>query len=214
MNIRNQRGSQIARTAAPRQSAPWPELELPVRARATPLVGNRLVFARSASKPMLQSPQRHRARIPAEPALPHNGDSPPSCEQVPLRTVVPLHVAIEFRLPELGPCRRGGRVGTSGMAVPETAMNEANRTVATEDKIRCSRETPDMEPESKPPCVEPPSKDKLGPRVLGGYARHHSRSRSPVHNVGHRRGGAPTRKQTPTISRQVAAWGKWRCDTT
>lgn len=162
---------------------------LAVGAQTGPFAGSCLVLPSAASKPVLQSLQSDRARIGSESALPHNGDSPPGFEEVAFRTAVPLHVAIELGLPELRSCRWGGRVGASRMAMPKAAVNEANRAVATEDKIRCSRETPYMESESKPPRVERPSNDEFGLRVLRRYARHHARSRGPVHDVGHQLGG-------------------------
>ena len=52
------------------------------------------------------------------------------------------------------------------MAVPEAAVNEANGTVATENEIRRSGETADVESESKLLRVKCPSKNEFGLGVL------------------------------------------------
>lgn len=79
------------------------------------------------------------------------------------------------------------------MAMPETAVDEADSTVAAEDKIGRSRETPDVEPEPESACMKRSSKSNFRFGVFGGYARHHSRPRGLVDNIGHRSWCSATR---------------------
>ncbi len=99
----------------------------------------------------------------------------------------------------------------SFMAVPEAAVNEANGAVATENDIRRSGETPDVESESKPLRVKCSSKNEFGLGVLGRYARHHPRPSSlvDVDDVGHRVAVCVSELPKATISREVAGESKW-----
>ena len=135
---------------------------------------------------MTQGPYRHGMLIAAECAFPHSSDAPTGFKELALGAAVALDIAIELRLPEFRPCRWGGSKRAPFMAMPEAAVNEANCTVATQDQVRASRQTPNVESETEPLCVKCASKDKFGLGVLGRYARHHSGSSGFVDNVGHR----------------------------
>ena len=150
------------------------------------LGGCGLEFAGARTKPLLQSADRHRKPVPAEGALPHDGDSPTRIEELAFRTVVPFDVALELDLPEVGPGGGRGCITAPRMVVPETAVNKANGTVATQDKIGLSGEIPDVKPESESASMKRPSKGAFRSGVLGQYARHHSRPRGVVDDVSHR----------------------------
>ena len=152
---------------------------------------------------------RHVKRIAAECALRHRSNSPASLEELTLGAAIALHIVIELGLPECRPCRWGGRIRAPFMAVPEAAVNEANGTVATENEIRRSGETPDVESESKPLRVKCPSKNEFGLGVLGRYARHHPRSSGLVDDVGHRVAVCVSKLPKATIAREVAGESKW-----
>lgn len=59
----------------------------------------------------------------AKAALPDNGSSPPGILQLLAVAQVARDIGGELLLPEIRPCRRHGRVTTSLMPVPETAMH-------------------------------------------------------------------------------------------
>ena len=149
------------------------------------LGGCGLEFADARTEPLLQSAYRHRTPVPAEGTLPHDGDSPTCIEELALRTVVPLDVALELGLPEVRLGGWRGCIAASRMAVPETAVNKANGAVATQDKIGLSGEIPDVEPESESAPMKRPSKGAFRFGVLSRYARHHSRPRGLVDDVSH-----------------------------
>ena len=166
------------------------------------LGGRSLEFADVRTEPLLQSAYRHRKPVATEGALPHDSDSPTCFEELALRTVVPLDIALELGLPEVGPGGRRGCVTAPRMAVPETAMNKANGTVATQDNIGLSGEIPDMEPESESAPVKRPSKGEFRFGVLPRYARHHSRPRGLVDDVSHRLLCSPVRSsRNPDFTR-------------
>ena len=55
--------------------------------------------------------------------------------ELTLLLAVALHGPLELVLPELRPALRGGRVRTSLMAMPETAMDKDDRPVPGQDEI-------------------------------------------------------------------------------
>ena len=197
-NLRHERGS-ICRFALGRSGRSRFD-----RAGVLRLGGSGLEFADSRTKPLLQSAYRHRTPVPAESALPHDGDSPTGIQELALRTAITLDVALELGLPEfrLGGWR--GCITASRMAVPETAMNKANSPVATQDKVGLSGEIPDVKPESESASMKRPSKGAFRFGVLGRYTRHHSRPRGLVDDVNHRLRCSPVRSpRSPDFTRGV-----------
>ena len=152
-------------------------------------VGSGLVLKGAALKPLRQGSHRYETRVAAECAFPNSSDAPTGFKELTLGTAVALHIVVELRLPEFRPCRWGRRIRAPFMAVPEAAVNEANRAVPTQDKVRGPGHTANVESEAEPLCVKCASKDKFGLGVLGRYARHHPRSSGLVYDVGHRVGG-------------------------
>ena len=170
--------------------------------RGVPLLGGGLEFANARAKPLLQGADRHRKSVPTEGALPNDGNSPTCFEELALRTVVPLDITLEFGLPKVGPSGRRGCVTAPRMAMPETAVNKADRTMATQDKIGFSGEIPYMESESESASVKRPSEGEFRFGVLARYARHHSRPCGLVDNVSHRMLRSPVRSlRNPDFTR-------------
>lgn len=146
----------------------------------------RLEFAIVRPKPVFQCMDGPRKAVLAERALPHNGDSPTCFEKSPLRAGVPLDIALELGAPEFGSGGGRGRVPATGMAVPETAVDEARHPMAPKDKIRGSGEIPNMESESVSVRVQRPAQRMFRLGVPVRDARHHPRPRGLVDNVDHR----------------------------
>ena len=71
------------------------------------------------------------------------------------------------------------------MAVPETAMHEADGSKTTEGKIWRSREFPIMEPVAEPSGMQGSSENKFGFRILTADAGHHPRASRLIYDVGH-----------------------------
>lgn len=85
------------------------------------------------------------------------------------------------------------------MAVPETAMHEADGSETTEGKIRRSRKFPIMESESEPSRMQRASENQLGFRVLTTDLRHHPRARRLIYDVGHLTKGSISALCLPSI---------------
>ena len=89
--------------------------------------------------------------------------------------------------------------------MPETAVNEANCTIATQDKVGGSGQTANVESEAEPLCVKCASEDKFGLGVLGRYTCHHPEIEWPCRRC--RSSGwrsACSSCPETTISREVA----------
>lgn len=92
------------------------------------------------------------------------------------------------------------------MTMPKAAMHETHRCEATEDEIRRSRQLSVMEAKSKSTSVKGAAKRQLGFRIPIADLRHHSRSLSSIHNVGHPRSYSSSRREHGPLSSQDPAF--------
>lgn len=138
------------------------------------------------SEPALQRADEFRGRVAPEAAFPHHGNPPPrgaQCSDIP---AVPLDVGDELRLPEFGSSGRVGRVSALRVTMPETTMDEHDRSPARQDQIRPARQRSVMKPVSIAPAMKRAPEDEFGPRVPTTYPGHHARPRRPIHYIDHR----------------------------
>ena len=118
-------------------------------------------------------------------AFPDGRNSPAGVEKrIPVPAIA-HHVGVEFGLPEIRPGRRRGRVPAPCMAVPETAVNEADCTVAPKDQIGRTGKPSVMKTIPKSARVQFPAQDYLGTSVLAADAGHHARPNVRTHRVCH-----------------------------
>ena len=98
---------------------------------------------------------------------------------------VPFAVAVDFRLPERCVGLGQYELSASLMPVPETAVDENNRSVSAHHYVRLSRHALDIEP--VPVSVHPqPFPDRyLRLRRLAAYVRHAAVALCGCQNVGH-----------------------------
>ena len=118
--------------------------------------------------------------------LPDDRHSPTAFQQLVPCMAVTLDVVPKLGLPELTSGGRMGRTQTTGMAMPETAVNEAGRPEAGKDEIRCSGKAANMKPISETTSVERSPQGQLGLRIPDGDARHDARAGRLIHRIGHR----------------------------
>ena len=97
---------------------------------------------------------RFKRKLPPPPdrALPDNQTPPAAFQEHGGNIRVPPSVAIKLRRPEPDSGARETKKRT-GMAVPETAMNEDGSAKSREDQIRSAGNIAGMEAVTKPPCM-------------------------------------------------------------
>lgn len=152
-------------------------------------VESRLEFALSSTEPVVKGASGDVCDLRSQGALPDGRHSPATVYQLLPFAPVALHVGAEFSLPELASGGRIGRSRATGMAMPETAVNEAGRPEARKDEIRRPGEASNMKPISQATRVERSPQGELGFRISDGDARHDARAGRPIHRVGHRQLG-------------------------
>lgn len=121
----------------------------------------------------------------AKAALPDDGSSPPGILQILAVAQVARDIAGKLLLPEIRPCRRHGRVTTSLMPVPETAMHLDGDLPFRQHDVGAPRQALVMKPEPKTHRMQGFTKPDLGPRVLSTYSGHHPGTGLLVHYIGH-----------------------------
>lgn len=108
--------------------------------------------------------------IPAELALPYH-DHPPACGlQGCLLASVSLRVGPEFLIPAFDIRSRRCRISTTGVAMPETTMNENCGFVLGQDEVRGPRQIARVQPIAKALRVKVFSYGHFRFRILGPYA--------------------------------------------
>ena len=137
-------------------------------------------------EPLEKRPSRGLRKRRPQCALPYDRHSPTAVQQLLPGPSVAFDIGSELGLPELLPGIRIGRVGTTGMAMPETAVDEAGRVEARECKIRCAGELSNVETVSQTAGVKRATQGEFGFRVFGGDTRHDARSGGLIHCVRHR----------------------------
>lgn len=104
--------------------------------------------------------------------FPNRKHAPPQV----LKLCLPLHIArycaSEFLLPEMNPALRIGRIRTTFMAMPETAMNKDDCPVLRENDIRLAREIRRVKAKAETSAVQQASQMQLRPGILAPDTRH------------------------------------------
>ncbi len=80
--------------------------------------------------------------------------------------LVALDVPAEFFVPEFDARLRCRAAGTSDVPVPETSVNEEDKSVTGKDDVRCSREIAAMQTEAQSATVGGAAHDQLGASIL------------------------------------------------
>ena len=152
----------------------------------TDLAGtDRLEFPFTPSKPLLQLQRDPGFVAFAQRTFPDDRDSPACLQQTGTVPSIPFRVGVELALPEFRAGRRGGRVRTTGMAVPEAAVHEADGSELTKDEIGSTRKSAVMQTISQTVGVKSPPQDEFGPRVSSADSRHHAGAGRLIHYVRH-----------------------------
>ena len=99
-----------------------------------------------------------------------------------------------------------GRSPATGMAMPETAVNEARRPETWKDEIGRAGKAPNMKPISEATRVQRSPQGELGFRISDGDARHDARAGGPIHGIGHRQSYSTPklRRSSPLLCPRIA----------
>lgn len=147
----------------------------------------RLELALVPSQPVLYHRSRFARPSLAQGALPDDCYPPSAIEEVTPVPSVSRHVLRELGLPEVRARRRGRRVSTTRMPVPEAAVHEAYGLEASEHEVRSSGEASIVQSVSETPSVKRPSESELRLRAPVPDSRHHARPGGRIHYVRHHR---------------------------
>lgn len=99
--------------------------------------------------------------------------------------MIPFRVDIELALPVFRAGRRGPRMRTTGMTVPEAAVHETDGSELTKDEIGSTRKFAVMQTVPQPAGMKSPPQNEFGPRVSSTDSRHHAGAGRLIHYVRH-----------------------------
>lgn len=91
----------------------------------------------------------HGIGIVADSTLPYNRNAPAGIDQGGDCNLIPLLVASQLSVPELGPCLGKAEVGAARMTVPEASMHEHDRHPFWQNQIRFAGEMLSVQPISE-----------------------------------------------------------------
>lgn len=139
-----------------------------------------------AMQPLLDCPCSILGRM-LQSALPDDGHAPAKSVEHRRMTPVALDISFEFVPPELLVGSGSGRVTTTFVSMPETAVDEHRRLVLREYKVGGSGQLSDMKPIPESSGKKKGPKCPFRPSILSANARHHPaalRSGRDAHGLG------------------------------
>lgn len=119
--------------------------------------------------------KRQPLRI-ARLAFPNHKDIPARRFQGGLGSLVPSHIAVEFRVPELGPGLGCPGMLATRVSVPEAAMDEDGDAIASENDVGSAWQIARLKAKAMTSAVKRPSHQHFRFGVLVTNAAHHLRA--------------------------------------
>ncbi|GGO91537.1 hypothetical protein GCM10011329_06420 [Stakelama pacifica] len=109
-------------------------------------------------------------------AFPNRQYTPASIDERLLLIYISLNIAVEFLAPKFDARLRHGCLAATGMAVPETAVNEDRRLMLRQYDIRSARQSTTLESETKSKPMQKLANDQFRPGVRSSDRTHDATS--------------------------------------
>lgn len=161
-----------------------------------------------AMQPLLNQLRSILGRMPHR-TFPDSGHTPAKRTKHFHVSLVAVDIALELSLPKIFIGLRGGGVATAIVSMPEATVDEHNRLVFQEHKVRRAGQLSNMKSIAEPPDEKKRTKGSLRPGVLSANTRHHAaalRGCSDAHSL---RGIQPGYFQQPLLCKSASQSDRW-----